>query len=52
LLAALLILAWKEKHFSGKIRYPLLFAGAALGLILFYAWVKILKEKDAAGVAA
>ncbi len=52
LLAALLILAWKERHFSGRIRHPLFFAGAGLGLVIFYAWVKILKKKDAAKSAS
>jgi protein-S-isoprenylcysteine O-methyltransferase Ste14 len=48
LLAALLILAWKEKVFAGKIERPWFFAGAALALILFYAWVKVLKKKERA----
>jgi protein-S-isoprenylcysteine O-methyltransferase Ste14 len=47
LLAALLILAWKINYFSGQVRHPLFFAGAALLLILFYARVKILKKKNA-----
>ncbi len=51
LMAALLILAWKEKYFSGMIRQPLFFAGAGLALILFYAWVKFLKKKHAAKTA-
>jgi len=46
LLAALLILAWKENIFSGTLRQPLLFAFPALALIVFYAWVKILKKKE------
>ncbi len=50
LLAALLILAWKEKHFFGKLRAPLFFAGAALLLVLFYIGVKILKKKNAAKI--
>jgi protein-S-isoprenylcysteine O-methyltransferase Ste14 len=45
LLAFLLILAWKENYFSGGIRHPLLFIGAGAVLVLFYAWVKILKKK-------
>jgi protein-S-isoprenylcysteine O-methyltransferase Ste14 len=48
LLAVLLILAWKEKYFAGKVRHPLFFALAALLLLLFYAWVKLLKKKNAA----
>jgi hypothetical protein len=52
LFGALLILAWKERYFSEKIRRPLFFAGAGLALILFYAWVKILKKKHAAKSAA
>ena len=52
LLATLLILAWKERYIFGKIRRPLFFAGAGLALILFYAWVKILKKKHAAKSAA
>ena len=52
LLAALLILAWKEKHFLGRVRQPLLYAGTALLLILIYAWVKVLKKKQAAKIAA
>jgi protein-S-isoprenylcysteine O-methyltransferase Ste14 len=48
LLAALLILAWKEKVFAGKIERPWLFAGAALALILFYAGVKVLKKRQRA----
>jgi len=48
LLAALLILAWKENVFSGKLRQPLLYTCLALALIVFYAWVKILKKKEKA----
>jgi hypothetical protein len=48
----MLILAWKEKHFAGQVRHPLWFAGAGLALILFYVWVKILKKKAVAGIAA
>jgi protein-S-isoprenylcysteine O-methyltransferase Ste14 len=51
LLAALLILAWKEKHFSGTIRHPEFFIGAGLALIVFYAWVKVLKKKNTAKAA-
>jgi protein-S-isoprenylcysteine O-methyltransferase Ste14 len=52
LFAALMILAWKERYFSGRIRHPLLYIGAGLALVLFYAWVKILKKKHAAKAAA
>ena len=52
LFAALLILAWKERFFLGRVRQPLLFAGVALLLIIFYAWVKVLKKKNAAKTAA
>ena len=52
LLAALLILAWKEKYFSGKIRHPLVLPQRGWSLVLFYAWVKVLKKKDAARTAA
>lgn len=52
LLAALLILAWKERCFSGKITHPLFFAGAGLALILFYAWVKFLKARERHKAAA
>jgi protein-S-isoprenylcysteine O-methyltransferase Ste14 len=52
LFAALMILAWKERYFSGRIRHPLLYIGAGLALFLFYAWVKILKKKHAAKAAA
>jgi len=51
LVGALLILAWKEKYFSGKVRHPLLFVGAGLALVLFYIWVKILKKKAAVQAA-
>jgi len=52
LLAALLIMAWKEKFFSGRVRHPLFLSGAALLLVLIYAWVKIQKKKGAARLAA
>jgi protein-S-isoprenylcysteine O-methyltransferase Ste14 len=52
LLATMLILAWKEMYFSGKVDHPLFLSGAALLLILLYAWVKVLKKKNAAGTAA
>ena len=45
LLAVLLISAWKERFFLGQVRHGLFFGGAALSLILFYAWVKIQKKK-------
>jgi protein-S-isoprenylcysteine O-methyltransferase Ste14 len=48
LLAALLVLAWKDKVFSGRLNRPWFFAGAALALVVFYAWVKILKKKEKA----
>jgi protein-S-isoprenylcysteine O-methyltransferase Ste14 len=51
LLAVVLILAWKEKHFSGKVRHPLFFAGAALALVFFYAGVKFLKKRNTAKAA-
>ncbi len=46
LLAALLILAWKEKVFSGELGRPWIYAAAALALVVFYAWVKVLKKKE------
>lgn len=52
LLTAVLILAWKEKFFSGRVLHPLFFAGAALLLILIYTWVKVLKKKSASQTAA
>jgi protein-S-isoprenylcysteine O-methyltransferase Ste14 len=52
LFAALLILAWKEYFFLGRVRHPLLFAGAALLLILLFAWLKFLKKKKTARAAA
>ena len=45
LFGALLIMAWKEKYFSGRLRRPLAFATAALVLILLYAGVKVLKKR-------
>jgi protein-S-isoprenylcysteine O-methyltransferase Ste14 len=51
LLAVLLISAWKERFFLGQLRHSLFFAGAALALVFFYAWVKILKKKRAAKAA-
>ena len=52
LLTALLVLAWKGSFFSGRVRQPLLVAGAALLLILIYILIKILKKKSAAKAAA
>ena len=48
LMAALLILAWKDRVFSGSLSRPWAFAGAALALAVFYAWVKILKKREKA----
>jgi len=48
LLAALLILAWKERHYNGTVRHPVLLAVAALLLVLFYAGIKVLKKRRAA----
>ena len=45
LLAALLILAWKEKRFSGSVRHLPLYLAAALLLIPVYAWIKIRKKR-------
>ncbi len=45
LLAFLLIAAWKDKYFSGRVRHPLIFAIAAAILVLAYAWVKALKKR-------
>jgi len=45
LLAALLILAWKEKHFTGQVRHPLFIAGAAVTLAFIYLWIKIRKKR-------
>jgi protein-S-isoprenylcysteine O-methyltransferase Ste14 len=52
LLATLLILAWKDKIFFGRLRHPAALAGAAVLLVIFYAWVKILKKKERARAAA
>ena len=48
LFASLLLLAYKEYFFLGRVRYWPLFSGAAILLILFYATVKILKRNNAA----
>jgi protein-S-isoprenylcysteine O-methyltransferase Ste14 len=52
LLAALLILAWKDKVFSGRLGHPWHFAAAILALVIFYAWVKLLKKKERSRNAA
>jgi len=52
LLAALLILAWKDDVFFGRLRHPAALAGAAVLLVIFYIWVKILKKKERARNAA
>lgn len=48
LFAALLLLAYKEYLFLGRVSHWPFFAGAMILLILFYATVKIFKRKDAA----
>ena len=45
LLGAVLVMAWKEYCFSGRVRHPLPFAAAALALVLVYAAVKVLKKR-------
>jgi protein-S-isoprenylcysteine O-methyltransferase Ste14 len=45
LFASLLVLAWKERCFFGRLRRPLPFAAAALALILLYLGVKVLKKR-------
>ena len=52
LLTALLVLAWKDSFFSGRVRQPLIIPGAALLLTLIYILIKILKKKSAAKAAA
>ncbi|MBN2345862.1 MAG: hypothetical protein JXO51_05680 [Candidatus Aminicenantes bacterium] len=44
-LAWLLILAWREKCFAGRVRRPLLIAAPTLLLAVLYAGIKILKKK-------
>ena len=44
LLALLLILAWKERHFAGNVRHPFWLAGAAALLFIAYAGVKTAKK--------
>ncbi|MEI6613397.1 MAG: isoprenylcysteine carboxylmethyltransferase family protein [Chrysiogenales bacterium] len=48
LLATLLIMAWKEHVFFGQLHCPAALAGAAVLLVIFYIWVKILKKKERA----
>ncbi len=48
LLAFMLIVAWKERWFSGSVRHPLRLAGAALLLVLVYTGIKVLKKRRAA----
>jgi protein-S-isoprenylcysteine O-methyltransferase Ste14 len=45
LLAVLLIMAWKDEVFFGRMRHPAALAGAAILLMIFYIWVKILKKR-------
>jgi protein-S-isoprenylcysteine O-methyltransferase Ste14 len=52
LFGALLIVAWKEQRFSGRLRHPLLLAGAAALLIALYAGVKALKKRNRGNTAA
>jgi len=46
LFAAMLILAWKDHVFFGRLRRPVWMAVAALVLVIFYAGVKFLKKKE------
>ncbi len=46
LFGALLVMAWKERYFSGGLRRPLAFAATAIVLIALYAGVKVLKKRD------
>lgn len=52
LFGALLVLAWKDRYFFGRLRRPLPFAAAALVLILLYVGVKVLKKRGQTGPAA
>jgi protein-S-isoprenylcysteine O-methyltransferase Ste14 len=52
LLATMLILAWKDNVFFGRLRHPAALAGAVVLLVIFYIWVKILKKKERARNAA
>ncbi len=45
LLGALLVMAWKERRFSGGLVRPLAFAAAAIVLITLYVGVKVLKKR-------
>jgi protein-S-isoprenylcysteine O-methyltransferase Ste14 len=45
LVAAVLILAYKEKVFSGQVRHSLFFVGAGLLLTVLYAGLKVIKKK-------
>lgn len=45
LLAALLIAAWKQRHFHGQVRHTGWLAGTALLLVVLYLTVKIAKKK-------
>lgn len=45
LLAALLIAAWKQRHFHGQVRHAGWLAGAALLLVVLYLAVKVAKRK-------
>jgi len=48
LFTALLILAYKEKVFAGRLSHWPFYAGAAMGLVLIYAVVKVLKKSNKA----
>ena len=52
ILAALLILAWKDHVFFGRFGHPVILAGAVVLLLIFYIFVKILKKKARARNAA
>lgn len=52
LMATLLILAWKDNVFCGRLRHPFILAGALAMLVIFYVWVKFLKKKERARKAA
>ena len=45
LFGALLVLAWKERYFSGRLLRPLAFAAAAVVIFAIYAGVKVLKKR-------
>jgi hypothetical protein len=42
----MLILAWKDHVLFGRLRHPAALIGAAVLLVIFYIWVKILKKKE------